>query len=326
MSDDPKWLQWRREGVTATDVADAAAGTYGGMYGVVARKLGHEVVEQTEQMSRGLRWEQPIADMVHLATGLYVVGEQAWVECTTDHRWRCTIDGLLSPWAEASIEDCVGVLETKTIGLGVQPNRDRWALQCQWQMMCTGMPLAIIAEGCIDDSDDSFVSLKLRQVEADTLLQEDLVAIAEDIWAHMQNQTLPDPDVASALPVVKAVYSTAVPTAEVVDLNSDDVLTFHLLKSEAKDRQEELDLIEARIRDAMGLATKGAVDGYKVSLSEPARKLTAEREAELLETHPEYAKTVLDRERVKSNDKALYESFQTRAGARALRVTPPKEK
>ena len=74
----------------------------------------------------------------------------------------------------------------------------------------------------------------------------------------------------------------------------------------------------------MGLATKGEVDGYKVSLSEPARKLTAEREAELLETHPEYAKTVLDRDRVKANDKALYESFQTKAGARVLRVTPPK--
>ena len=325
MSDDPKWLQWRREGVTATDVADAAAGTYGGMYGVVARKLGHEVVEQNERMSRGLRWEERIADMMYPSTGLYVVGEQAWVEHSADHRWRATIDGFLSPWAESQMDDCVGVLETKTVGLDVRPNRDRWGMQTQWQMMCSGMPLAVIAEVCIDDSDDSFVSLKLHRVEADALLQEDLVTIAEDIWAHMQNQTLPDPDVASALDVVKAVYSTAVPTAAVVELDPTDVMFYADLKAQVKDRQGRLDLVEARIRDAMGLATKGAVDGYKVSLSEPARKLTAEREAELLETHPEYGMTVLDRARVKANDKALYESFQTRAGARTLRVTPPKE-
>ena len=96
MSDDEKRLQWRREGVTATDVADAAAGTYGGMYGVVARKLGRVTVEQNEQMARGHRWQPVIADAVHVLTGLYVVGEETWCQCTGDDRWRATVDGFLS--------------------------------------------------------------------------------------------------------------------------------------------------------------------------------------------------------------------------------------
>ena len=33
-TDDPAWLAWRRAGVTATDVADAYAGTYGGTFNV----------------------------------------------------------------------------------------------------------------------------------------------------------------------------------------------------------------------------------------------------------------------------------------------------
>ena len=325
MSDDPKWLQWRREGITATDVADAAAGTYGGAYGVVARKQGRVTVEQNEQMSRGHRWQPVIADAVHVLTGLYVVGEETWCQCTGDERWRATVDGFLSPLAESSLDDCVAVLEVKTVGVGVSPNRQRWLSQMQWQLLVTGLDRALLAEARIDDTDDTCHGVRLEWVEADDLVQEDLIALAEEMWTHTQDGTLPEPEGASALPVVKEVYSTAEAGLDVVKLDATDVRFYADLKAEVKARQEQLDIMEAQIRDAMGQATKGAVDGYKISLSEPIKKLTAEREAELLETHPEFGTTVLDRARVKAEAKDLYESFQTRAGARVLRVTPPKE-
>ena len=64
-TDEDRWLDWRKGGITATDVADAAQGTYGGAYGVVARKLGLITVEQNNAMRRGHIWQPRIADAVH---------------------------------------------------------------------------------------------------------------------------------------------------------------------------------------------------------------------------------------------------------------------
>ena len=173
----------------------------------------------------------------------------------------------------------------------------------QWQMLVTGLDRALLAEARIDDTDDTCHGVRLEWVEADDLVQYDLVEMAEHMWTHVQDGTLPIPLTASSLPDVKQVNAVADPTAEVVDLTFE--ASFIRQYADLKDRQKELaaeiDVAEGVIRNRMGEATKGEAHGYKVSLSEPARKLTAEREAELLSEHPEYAKTVLDRERVKAN-------------------------
>jgi predicted phage-related endonuclease len=323
---DERWLQWRREGVTATEVADAMAGTYGGIYGVVAKKQGRYEVEQTPQMARGHRWEPILASATNVLTGLHVVGEQTWCENRSDPRWRCTIDGFLSPIPEATVADCIGDFEAKTVGVGTHPNRSRWRYQVQWQMLVTEMPMALIAEAVIDDERDRCVEVRFEEVEADPLVQRDLVEAAEDIWAHMQNGTLPEPSDASALEVVRAVYAVADADAPVVDLAgvADSVTTYKEVDARIKELEKDRDVIRARIEDAMGEATKGTAEGWRVSLSLPAKKLTTARETELLETHPEYGTVVLDRARVKAEAPDLYESFQSREGARRLTVTAPK--
>jgi len=323
---DAAWLEWRRQGITATEVADAVCGTYGGAYAVVARKLGKYEPEQNERMGRGHRWQPIVADVVHTLTGLYIVGEETPTELGSDERWRATVDGYLAAAPIAELDELLGVLEVKTAGVGTSPNRERWRYQMQWQMLVAQLPVALLAEARIDDVDDRCLGVRLEWVEAEPMLQADLVEVAEMLWEHVQAQTLPEP-VSGSLEAVRAVHAVAVAGGDSVALDEleDDLVRWRRLRDVAAEAAAELELIEAKVISTLDTATKGTTSsGWRVSYGEPARKLTRDAELELLETHPEYGTTVLDRARVKEEAPELYESFRTRSGARSLRITAPK--
>lgn len=327
MSDD-QWLQWRRQGITASDIARARSGRYGGRYGVVADKLGLTgPTETTEQMRRGLRWEQTIADAVHVVTGLHVVGEQVWCE-HPDHPWRkATPDGFLASLPEAVMDEVIAGLEIKSHGINVRPAWDYWAPQVQWQMHVTGTPRTLVAAAEIDDERDELVALRFRWVDFDPYEVDDLVVLGEELWEHVQAGTLPEPDTASALDVVKQVHVVADGDADTVDLSdlADDVRRLGEIKAAVKAVTDERDLLEARIRDRLAAATKGTTpDGWRISLSKPALVLTAEAEAELLAARPDLGRLVLDRDKAKADAPDLYEAARQPVGARRLTVTAPK--
>ena len=325
MVDDLEWLEWRRAGVTATDVADAAAGTYGGLYAVVARKLGLVTVEQTAAMTRGHRWQPRIADAVHALTGQFVVGEETWCE-NRDRGWmRATVDGFLAPAAEATLSEVTAVLEVKTRGVGTRPNRDRWEAQVQWQMLVTGVDSAVIAEAVVDDVEDAVRSVTLTDVAADPDRQAELVAVGERIRACVAAGKLPTPDTPDALPVVKAVHASAADrVAALPDLESD-VERFAALRAEISALTAERDLVEARIREAVGDATKVRAGGWTVTVSQPARVVPADAAAEFLETHPEFGRTVLDVDRLRVEAPDLFDGLRVPAGARRMTVKQAKE-
>jgi hypothetical protein len=327
MTDDAEWLEWRRRGITATEIADAVLGTYGGAYAVIARKLGKYEPEQNDQMARGHRWQPTIADAVHVLSGYYVVGEEHQAEHAEDPRWRATLDGLLAERPEvASVDECRAVFEAKTVGLGSRPNRERWALQMQWQMFVTGLPVALLAEAAIDDGDDRCLGVRLEWLEHDPLVQTELIATGEVLWQHLHAGTLPEPS-AGSLAAVRAVHAVAVAGSDSVALDEleGDLERWLQLREIATDVGTELDMIEAHVIATIDTATKGATSGgWRVSYGEPARKLTRDAELELLEAHPEFGTTVLDRARVKEEAPELYERARTRCGARTLRITPPK--
>jgi predicted phage-related endonuclease len=326
---DDQWLQWRREGITASDIARARSGRYGGAYGVVADKLGFTAAsETTDQMRRGLRWEGSIADAVHALTGMHVVGEQAWCQHPDYDNHRATVDGFLSPLAHATLDDCSAGLEIKTHGTGVKAAWDYWAPQVQWQMHVTGTPRTLVAAAEIRDDRDELVALRLRWVDFDPMDVDDLVVLADEMWCYVQAGTLPEPDTASALDVVKAVHVAADDDADTVDLAdlADDVRRLGEIKAAVKTVTDERDLLEARIRDRLAAATKGATpDGWRISLSKPALVLTAEAEAELLAARPDLGRLVLDRDKAKDIAPDLYEAARQPVGARRLTVTAPKE-
>lgn len=321
--DEAAWLAWRKEGVTATDVADAAAGTYGGMYGVVCRK--RDLVpkqEQTPAMARGHRWQFPVADAIHALTGLFVVGEEQQVECATDHRWRATVDGFLSETPTAELADVAGVLEVKTTGVGVRPDRDRWVHQVQWQLLVTGLHRGVIAHAVIDDTDDTCVSLRITPVEADPAHQALLMELATEIAAHVTAGTLPEPDDGSALDVVKQVYRNTDPTAVPVDLTdlSDLLERYAQLQAAIKQASTEKDGLEAILRDRIGEGQVGSTERWRVSVSRPAMTLSADAERDLLEQRPELSKRVLDRDLAKREAAELYESLRQPIGARRMTI------
>jgi len=322
MSDDPAWLEWRRGGITATDIADAANGTYGGEYGVVARKLGLITVEQNAAMERGHRWQPKIADAVDMLTGYFVVGEETRCQHADNDMIRATVDGFLSTLPEATLDDVEGVLEIKTTGLSVRANRARWDDQMQWQMLSTGCHVAVLAHAVIDDVNDALVSLNLDEVQADPFRQQHLVSIAERLWMHVQAGTLPDPDSPSALDDVKTVCAVADPELETVDLEpfADDVTRLALIKDRLKEVEDEKSLIEARLRSALGAATKGETTSHRVTIAKPKSVMTDELEAQLLELRPDLAKTVIDKDRAKTEAKDLYEAHRAPVGARALTI------
>lgn len=320
-----QWHRWRREGITATDVADAANGTYGGAYGVVARKLGRiEPEPENERMTRGHRWQPVIADAVHVLTGLFVVGEEAWCQSTENGTWRATVDGFLAESPEVSIEDVIGVLEVKTRGVGTRPNRDRWSDQVQWQLLVTQLDRAVIAEATIDDESDEAVGLHLTRVEADPDRQALLIDVAERLWSYVSSDTLPDPDSPDALPIVKAVNAEADPDADTVDLSdlAAEVARFNAIKDAERSVKAERELIEARIRDAVGYSTRGACEGFTVSVSKPRMVVPDDVAAEFLSGHPDLGRVVLDIDAVKAA--GLYDDLRRPIGARTLTVKPTK--
>lgn len=321
-TDETAWLEWRRAGVTATEVADAWAGTYGGLYGVVARKLGLTEVEQTAQMERGHRWQPVIADAVHVLTGFYVVGEEAWCEHPDHGRYRATVDGFLARELEVSLDEVVAGFECKTRDVQARPDRDRWRAQVEWQLFVTGLDRALLAEAVIDDTDDTLVSLRLEWIDADPFRAELLAEVADRILGHVDTGTLPEPDTASALDLVKELTAEADETAQVVELEEleEDLARFVELREALKAAEAERDTLEARIRDRIGPALAGTAPGFKVSLSRPTRVLTREAEAELLDARPDLGRLVLDRDRAKKEAPDLYEAVRKPAGARRLTV------
>lgn len=322
-ADEAEWLAWRADNaVTASDVADSATGSYGGIYAAVAKKLGLLEVEQTAEMRRGHDWEHRLADTVHTLTGYYVVGEQWGITHDLDDRFRFTADGFLARTPEATLDDLVAGYECKTTGVRVRFPWERTKVQCQWQMAVSELPRTLLLVARIDDDDDTVKGVDYEWVEADPDLQAQLVDLAEVIYAHVQSGTLPEPDSPSALDSVKAVHANADTDANAVDLTDleADIARFDEIKAAIKAVSDERDLLEARIREALGEATKGQVNGYRVSLSAPAQKLTAAAEAELLDAHPEFAVPALDRKRVKDEAPELYDAFRKPVGARVLRV------
>jgi predicted phage-related endonuclease len=324
------WLQWRREGVTATEVAKATTGYYGGMLSVLADKRATETGEANASMNRGLAWEDTITAAAEHLIGVHIVGEQMMVECESDRRWRATIDGLASVTPETTFSDAIGIVEIKTRAPHVKPAVEYWTAQVQWQMLVTGKRQAWIVEAVIvgGETDDPGVKLgaceaiRVRHVEADPTHQAVLVDAAERIWQHLQDGTTPPPVTGDDLDAVKVLTAAHTPGAEPVDLADleADIARFDALKAAEKELKAERDLIEARLRHAVADRTVGVAAGWKVTVAKPRRVLTDAGRAILGEMFPNARTVTVDVDTIKRADKAAYESVLEPIGARTITV------
>lgn len=330
---DETWLEWRRGGTGASDIAASVTGHFGGDVKVVARKIGAAPDDISPGLAdRGKRWEQPLADALLATHGLHAIGEQVWAEHPERPRDRATVEGFLYHKPEASIDDVDTLFEIKTRGLSAPWRWDYWTTQTHWQMHVTGMARCLLIVATINDAETDparqLRGIEYRWIERDDHLIERLVVEADRLWSYVEARQLPEPSDGSALEFVREAYATTAADATAdLDPVVDDIATFAELKVRAKAADDALKLAEAKIRTAMAEATEAVTsDGrWRVRVGEPIAKFTRDSEADALQLYPDYGKTVLDRERFKNHRRDDYELLKRPTSDRRLTIKEMSE-
>jgi predicted phage-related endonuclease len=325
MSSRAAWLDWRRQGITATDVARAWTGKYGGAFGVVLEKRGEGAQEETAQMRRGRELETTVAAMVQLATGRFVAGEQTLAEHPEQPLWRATLDGFLLADQADDLAAAEAVFELKTTGVDVRPPWDYYRAQVAWQMLVSGFDLALIAVAWVDDPTMEIASARFVWQPRDDWLIAGLIQCADEIAQHLVAGTTPEPDGSdAATALVKAHTWTAEPEPEAIDLSeiADMVTMRQALKEQISEAEAELGRCDNVIRLAMDTAKRGTAGEWDVTYSAPRRKFNHEA---ALAAHPDYVAPTFDRERfVAEFGKGADDAFNEPIGSRVITIRRAK--
>lgn len=259
------WLELRRSHITATDIAKAVTGRYGGAYAAVLDKLEPEPdTEPTAAMQRGLDAETAIARAVEALTGLTVTGEQRVAHHPDRPEFMATLDGELADSTAA----VVAGLEIKTAARDIA--WDYYETQIQWQQFVTGVPVTILAVGRYADRDgiEVLTDLKLRSVSADPDVHMQLRDIADRLYGYVTSRLLPPPDGSKfTSDLVRSRWRTADLDADPVDLaDLQDLIEERAAIKERLDADKTaVTAIESTIIDRLGTATDGTVDGWRVT-------------------------------------------------------------
>jgi putative phage-type endonuclease len=315
------WLEWRRQGIGASDVAGVLGlSPWASPYSVWSDKTyGTGDDRDTLAMSFGRRAEPMIAPWFTEQTGLYVSGHQT--RCEHPHKpWqRCTIDGRVHETGpsggdyygtELKWGDAIGVYEAKTTndtpkqweteGIPVH-----YQCQAQWTMHVTAtdhcwFAVLHLAFGRPD--------LKVYQLDRDQQDIDLITSTVERFWLdHVLTGTPPDTDTHPA-----TTYATKHLPASVGDMvELDGEIAGHVIalaqhKRTLKELEQLVDLSENAIRAALGDATEGFHDGH------------------LIVSHRPQTRTGVDAAALKARLPRVAAKFATESTYRVLRTHNPK--
>lgn len=281
---DQEWLNWRREGITATDVVKLAGlSQYGGPLSVWLDKAGQAPdVEDSDPMKFGRFWELAANPWLEQETGMHVIGSQLWCAHRTETWARATPDGFMVEHADAAIGDALGVVEHKSFNVLQSGDiRPDVLAQVQWQLYVTDLSHAWVT-GLIGRS---FVWRLVERDEDDIAW---LVSIAQAFRTqHMATGVAPKATAAD-LGVLNRVPADP---DEVVELNAETLRSIDALR-EAKDDHEaakrRMESLEAEVKQALGNASAGTHIGAPVVTWKHSTRKTIDTKA--LETEmPEVA-------------------------------------
>jgi putative phage-type endonuclease len=283
-----EWLDWRREGIGASDVAAILGiSPWSSPWSVWAEKVGLlDGDDESEAMEFG-RWaELMVAPWFEERTGCTVAGAQTQVE-HRDHEWRrCTVDGFvvesdvvvtdldlgLVDWP-GEHEGVLGLCQIKTTG----PGR-RWEelpahiqAQEQWEMHVTGLDhvwLPVLHGR----------RLEVYELDRD---QDDIDLIVARVTEFRERHVLagepPELDGHDAtLRALATIYPTHTPGETVsIDHVAGALTMLAEAKRARKAAEEEESASAAILRWALKGAEEGTVDGQRaVTLRAQTRKTT----------------------------------------------------
>lgn len=341
---DPKWLQWRREGITASDVAQAVTGTYGTAYTVIDEKLRPTPREQRDEWDRGHAAERPMAEALEALTGYHVVDEQLWAEHPDHPEYRATVDGGLATTPGGT---AIANWEAKTVSPGAHTSWPYWRAQANWQMYVRQLPLTIFTVANYrnvltvdpatgrDRETETLSGFRMVVVHADPELQEVLVDTANRLYGYLTSRTLPPVD---GSPFVKERlarrFAIADRDADMVDLTeqADDfdlntlIARRKELRQQAKAVADQIGSIDNWLKNALGEATSGTTGEYRVSW--PARR-TVDFEALAADYPLQYGLALRPTPQIDALEAALGKSvvdrYRTPTGRAGLTITEEKQ-
>jgi predicted phage-related endonuclease len=174
------WLEARRLGVTATQVARAASGP-GGFEQAVQDYRTEFVEQDNPYMAFGRVWEAPISMFVKEHTGV-MPNEWLISSAVSDH-YLATPDGL-------SLNHEV-ISEIKTTGKDWDPLKlpIQYRRQVQWQLHVTGAKMCVFAWMLRGERAGLFVpewfEPRIHEIERDEEMIASLVKVADDLWEEV---------------------------------------------------------------------------------------------------------------------------------------------
>lgn len=284
MTERDGWLEWRRGGVGASEVAALVnASPWSTPYQVWLSKVEGVDVDESEPMLWGTLLEPVIIGEYERRTGRRVIHRQLQVVHSDHSHHRCTLDG-------ASVAaDGLGEFE----GLEVKNVSDRrwhevplyyWT-QAQWQMWCTGfrsVTFAVLHAG---------TSLELYEVDRDDEDIYMLVAAVDRFWRDHVETKQPPVIVGRDLDVVRERH---VGSGDVV---ADDVVltiieAHRAAKDTAKDAEDYAAELAAKL---IARLTDAGADVFVDAAGVPVWSYKATREFDVstaARDHPDIAALV----------------------------------
>lgn len=310
MTNRATWLEWRREGIGASDVAAILGiSPWASPWSVWADKTGLLPPQPEDEAMAAGRWlEAAIGPWFTHETGLHVAGEQTWCAHHEHDHHRATVDGFVIEqpgfvFDGSDLDAVLGLLEIKVTGPGRRWDEvpAHYQAQGQWQMHVTGLDrvwFAVLMGRRLD----------IHEVARD---QADIDFMAERVdtfWTdHVIAATPPDTDGhAATLRALGAVHPDH-DDDQHVDLDGDLVAAWVDAKAAAKAAKETEQTHAAAIQAALGDAAIGLVDGTKAASWRTQTRRTLDQRA-LKAAHPDLAA-----------------EFTTESTTRVLRHHAPKE-
>lgn len=177
-----RWLSARREGVTATQVAKAAAGP-GGFEQAVEDYRADFVENDNPYMAFGRAWEGPIS--MFLKDNHGVMPNDWLISSRVSDHYLATPDGLTL--------DHQVISEVKTTGKDWNPEKIplQYRRQVQWQLFVTGAEFCHFAWLLREERVGAFMPAwfdpKVIQIERDEEMIASLVKVADDLWERVND-------------------------------------------------------------------------------------------------------------------------------------------
>lgn len=272
-TDRANWLELRRAGIGASDVASILElSPYGSPFSVWADKVKGAEKDQTEAMRFGKKLEVIIEDEFQEQTGLYIGARELLIHHPI-HTWAmATIDGLAFEsvydyWDGQPInpDDVLANVEFKTDGgfgrWELVP--DHYQIQVQWQMFVEGLDQTMIA------TLHGGRRFELYEIEADPIVQQkmlDMVAAFRE--KHLLDPEAPPPDVDAHPATSRALADVFGETTEdEIELSHGmyaDLKLYAATKSQIKGLEAEAERLKNRLAVSMQAATVGTWGGREV--------------------------------------------------------------